>query len=534
MSDQEIQQLENQFPAVSDKSELAGILRPLDAPIVKAARAVESLKSLLIALAFLAVAGMGTWLAVSTYRQVFGGRTRWSHALAHTWFASQFKAGDTDAPLLAMDWFSDHGVYFCRVTQTGRVFSARDVGHAIQGGGEISSSISFGSTNRALLDAAMNALPASSDKRLRKERQLLVSGVRSNQWFARTYDRANIPVEVERLYELTGAYLGWFIPVVSGKHLAHSEFGTYYTSAAGITSFSCAREAPVAVSAGLNGIQVWDVERGTVQDVLSLKAFPTYATEYWTATVSPDGGTLVAASNCAVHGVDLRTRKPLWSHGPLEQEGYDGKHLVIGGESGQFLFAAGAHTLERWDLASGQKLAVLASNQPPIVRLEVSRDGRVVLVRFQAHREDDSSASYSAVWEADKDEPACRFEEVGTGISADGRLIVFSPFGRRVLALFDWRAGQRHEVPLRLPYASHGTHSTYWSPDGKRLAAYVDSYPASIVVYETTAWKPLAQWRCGETGADSEVGFDSRGNLLYLRDHDLSMLDVARLKSVSD
>jgi hypothetical protein len=74
----------------------------------------------------------------------------------------------------------------------------------------------------------------------------------------------------------------------------------------------------------------------------------------------------------------------------------------------------------------------------------------------------------------------------------------------------------------------------YWSPDGKRLAAYVDTYPASIIVYETSTWKPLAQWRCGEIMAHSEFGFDSDGTLLHLRDHDLSGLNLTKLKSDGD
>ena len=383
----------------------------------------------------------------------------------------------------------------------------------------------------------MNALPPSSSKSLSKERQILVSGIRSNQWFERVYDRANIPAEAEKLYELTGAYLGWFIPVVSGNLTAHSDFGNYHTSQAGIDSFFAARDVPVVVSAGVNGIQVWDVKRGSVQDVLSLKILPSTQQEGNIAAISPNGNILAVASDYAVYAMDLKSRKLLWSAGSLEHEGRYNKHLVIGGDKGQFLFAAGAHTLERWDLVTGQKLAVLASNQPTIKLLTTSRDGRVLLAGFNDDSGLGSSAASFAVWEADKDEPARHFVEPaisGSGISADGRLIALSTFGRRDLVLYDWRAERRQEVPLRVPYAAGSAYSMFWSPDGKRLAAYVDTYPASIVVYETTTWKPLAQWRCGEIMAHSEFGFDNSGTLLHLRDHDLSRLDVATLRSVGD
>ena len=131
------------------------------------------------------------------------GGTRGKHAREQKRYAALFKAGDPNVPLLAMDWFSEHGVYFCRVSQTGRVNSARDVGYAIQGGSGISSRFSFDNTNRALLEAAINRLPASSKRSLPRERQILVSGVQSNHWIARVYERANVPVEVEHLYDLT-------------------------------------------------------------------------------------------------------------------------------------------------------------------------------------------------------------------------------------------------------------------------------------------------------------------------------------------
>jgi hypothetical protein len=107
-------------------------------------------------------------------------------------------------------------------------------------------------------------------------------------------------------------------------------------------------------------------------------------------------------------------------------------------------------------------------------------------------------------------------------------------FGRRDLVLYDWRAEQRKEVPLRVPCASGSAYSMSWSPDGKRLACHVDSYPASIIAYETTTWKPLVQWRCGEIMADSKFGFDRDGTLLRLRDNGLSGLSVTKLERVGD
>ena len=506
---------------------------------VKFKGTVKAALDALLGLTALVVGGYVTLMLLLMYWPRLSGGTRGNHIREHHHFASQFQVGDTNTPLLAMDWFSGHGVYFCRVSQSGKVYSARDVGYAIQGGGGISSRFSLDSTNRPLLEAAIASLPPSAKHSLPKERQLLVSGICSNQWFDRTYDRASVPPAVERLYALTGAYLGWYIPVVTGRLVAHSDYGNYHTSQAGIDSFLVARDAPIAVSAGVNGIQVWDLARGSVKDVLSLRVLPInpLVSFGYVAAVSFDGRLLAVASGEGAYAMDLKSDKLLWSAGPLQPEHWFKKHVIVGGEKGQYLFVAGAHMLEWWDLRTGQKLAVLASNEMNIELVTTSRNGRVVLAGLNKDNGSSRSAVSFEIWEADQNSPACRFmepEDCGSGISADGRLISLSPFGRKCLVLYDWRAGQRKEVPLRVPYASGSAYSMYWSPDGTRLAAYVDTYPASIVIYETSMWKPLAQWCCGRIMEHSEFGFDKSGLLLHLRDHDLSGLDVTRLRIQSN
>jgi hypothetical protein len=73
-----------------------------------------------------------------------------------------------------------------------------------------------------------------------------------------------------------------------------------------------------------------------------------------------------------------------------------------------------------------------------------------------------------------------------------------------------------------------------WSPDGKRFAAYLDTYPASIFIYDAATWKPIAQWRCGEIGAHSEFSFQPYGTLLQLQDDAISALDAGVLKTITN
>ena len=74
----------------------------------------------------------------------------------------------------------------------------------------------------------------------------------------------------------------------------------------------------------------------------------------------------------------------------------------------------------------------------------------------------------------------------------------------------------------------------YWSPDRTKLAAYVDSYPESIVVYDALSWKPLGHWQCGQVMSEARFDFAPNGELVQLRDHDLSGLDVSAIKELGN
>jgi WD40 repeat protein len=251
--------------------------------------------------------------------------------------------------------------------------------------------------------------------------------------------------------------------------------------------------------------------------------------------ISPDGSTVAVATHYGLYVVDWKSEKLLWQAGALEHEGYLGKHLAIG-DNGRTLFAAGAHTIERWNLAFGKEHSVLVANEhrgEGIVRfLKTSRGGRVLIAGFGLHL--NSRPQSFAVWEQGKTEPALRFvekEAAAADLSPDGEQIALSAFGRETLVLYKWRTGERQEIRLR---NSPGTYSVLWSPDGRRLAAYVDTYPASIYIYDIATWKPIAQWDCGRIGEGSSFVFQTNGMLLQIRGNEINALDVAALKRVAE
>jgi WD40 repeat protein len=450
-----------------------------------------------------------------------------------------FGSSGTNAPLLELDWFSGpSSIEYCRVSQSGNVSSARNViNWAIQGGHRAQ----LDQTNLELLAAAMNSLPAPANQTLSKERLLVVRGLRTNQWFEFTYDRANVPKEVERVYEITGSYLEWFIPKVDGHLIAHTSYGGSSGSQAGIESFRIASAASIAVSSGVNGIQIWDLKKGTATPLLFLTKAPNLSFQFgqpWDpATISPDGSIIVCASDYVTFAADWKAEKVLWVTNALVQVDSGGcltKKVAIGGDKGQFLFVAAAHKVERWDLATGKYLATLDTNRPTIQFLETSRDGNTLVAGFNDSLMGGciTMSTSISVWKSDEDMSSARFEMgsyADIGISPDGRKIALSIFGQNKLLLWSWQNGITNEITFRTPGSLPRAYAMFWSPDRTRFAAYVDTYPASIVVYDALNWKPLAHWECGQVMSDAKFDFASDGEFVELRDHDLTGLDVKSL-----
>lgn len=454
-------------------------------------------------------------------------------------FATYFGTGNTNAPLLALDWFSSpKSIEFCRVSQSGKVYAARNViNRAIQGGHRVD----LDQTSLESLTNAINVLPPPVSQDLPKEQLLVVRGIRTNQWFELTYDRENVPKEVERLYEITGAYLEWFIPKIEGHTIAKNSYDSGSGGQAEIESFHIATAAPVAVSSGGNGIHIWDLSRGSSQPLSILeKDLKANFHGLWNpAAISPDGKIVAYASEYATFAVDVKTQKILWQTGPLvdmESGGCLTKKLAIGGDKAQYLFIAGARRVERWDLATGKFLATLAANQPTVQFFETSRDGKTLVAGFNDAAVGGciTMSTSISVWKADEDAPAAHVETgsfTGIGVSPDGKKLALSIFGNKKLLIWNWQKGTTNEIPLRTPYGSiPHAYAMCWSPDKTRFTAYMRSYSAlNLICYDALNWKPLAQWQYGSPGGTAKFDFTSDGRFIGIRGRELSYLDVKSL-----
>jgi hypothetical protein len=73
-----------------------------------------------------------------------------------------------------------------------------------------------------------------------------------------------------------------------------------------------------------------------------------------------------------------------------------------------------------------------------------------------------------------------------------------------------------------------------WSPDGKHLAACVNTYPWTVIIYETDTFKPISNWPCGAIGSYPIFAFNKNGELFQMMDGVIHSLDVKKLKALED
>ena len=283
-------------------------------------------------------------------------------------------------------------------------------------------------------------------------------------------------------------------------------------------------------------VEVWSLESGLRPAGPPLTIVPEASWYGSVFAVTPDGDTIAIATHYGLFGVDWKAQKLLWQAAALDHRHYYGKSIAIG-DKGKTLYTAGAHVIDRWNLADGQKLGSLGTNELIVKFLRTSRDGSVLVAGFGKINQ---SATSFALWESGKDEPVFRFSNPSTygasvGISTDGQMLALNHWPDNKLEVWDWRKGKKTVVPLRVPYAAHSAYSLLWSPDGKHLAAYVDTYHhGSIVVYETMNWKPLAHWPCAQMGSSSDFFFYKDGSLLQMHGAEIDALNVTSLKGLAD
>ncbi len=431
---------------------------------------------------------------------------------AHFRYPLRAGEGDYANTLLQAEWLSGPGtIEYCDVSIAGKVSSARYViNWAVQG----SYWATLDPTNLNLLKKLIDSLPQAAPAWVPGERILVVRGLREGKRFEYVYDRTNLPPEVLKLYEVTGVYL------------KPSELKAGQSSQIGDSSlddsFVLASKVPVAVSIGKEGMRVWDIKHQRVQKLIPIESVP-YNQEFGSFAedhaISPDGKILVTACCWGVCALDLSTQKILWNRTPPDPNANRRRHVVIGGSRGQYLFVAGSHRLERWDLRSGKSEAVLLTNEPTISVLVLSRNGKVLLAGCNDQDTGESQACSFSIWKVDDAKPCTQVNKgglLGAGLSPDGKTVAFCGYFQTGLDLWQWADNKTKAAPLGLPARSLGVTSICWNHNGSRLAVVAFASPTSIALYETATWRRIAQLPCASEAA--RVDFDNDGKLVCFQD----------------
>jgi hypothetical protein len=492
------------------------------------------------ALAVLAVSGIVQWLVAaqptSPVLDLLNAPVYERTLTNHLESGEAHRRGKPSRLLLRLDWFSSpRVVQFCSVTSTGRVgWGLQSWPRSVKLGGRKQ-------LDGAELDSLRQAiakLPAPPP-RPNPDRWLLVSGIRTNEWFTSVYDRRDVPPEVERLFAITGAPIIWDVPKVQSSAKTAARHGNWRPSY--VDAFKTAAHAPVAVSGNGGRIQLWDLRQSPAQQVPDIETFEGTGWRSSVVAVSTDGSLIAAGREQIareIYAVESATGKVRWQvEVPQSEPDKVLRDLAFVGTN-QLLAVRFLNSVELWDTSNGHRHSVLTGVEGEHSGIQSSRDGRYLAVLLDHGNFEPARIK---IW--DFAEPGSVHEIVESHPAYGIQLFAFSPDNRYLAlgsgsyrgnwVLWDWAAGTKQLIPLRgcSGVFSGGIAQLAWSPDGNSLV--VNPPNGAPWIYDARTWKPKAEWVFHEP-ASYHLAFAWDGSLLALRaDGELNSLNAATLHSLT-
>ncbi len=431
---------------------------------------------------------------------------------AHLRAQGPFSRSNTNTLLLKMSWFLyPNCVFEDDIQQDGKAFAALVTPFEVQGGG----GFNFTKQKITEIEGIINSLPPAPKKRPPQERWLLVSSIRSGKWVTFIYDRRDVPIEVEKLFETTGMHLEWSLP-------------TIYT----ITNFTCpsctsksilqvAGEASTVASFGLTSAKITNIH--SRQE--SVVGNPTFDVFLMCAAVSSNGRFVAFGGRGVISLFDCKLKKKIWENVTTAIP----MHLAIVQNNKMLIASFSNGDLEKWDLAKGQKSGSLQADPSGIAAMATSNDGRFLAIAF--------GNGLVRVWDTLSNKSPKSFESskgiLSLAFSPDNRYLATSVSDRSgVLEIWDWLSGNKiltrrnYHTSIPDPF-----DSLAWSPDGNLLVANAGGQ--GPIIFETKTWMPLAGWgkHYVSGGGPTRVAFLPDGSLVGQNDTgSLEIIDAKTLK----
>jgi len=441
----------------------------------------------------------------------------------HHDIGEKFKSGDTNTPLLILEWFiNDRYVQSCSVSRAGWA-SHSDYGRM---GGSGRGGIKLDSNQQQGLIEEINKLPIPSSLPP-QNRWLLVSGIRCNEWFTQIYDRADIPVEVEKLFSINRARLEWIVGDAESSTNIVGRYGDTW-----VTFLQTANRAPIAVSGSAvasgkqsNSIQIWDTENWKEIMIPAVEEFTTWP--WSTAVLSSDGQIVAIGAYRSARAVALNTGKILWDIRTTSDDDNRVVKQIALVQNDKLLAVALRHSVEIWDLQTGQKVDVLVTNAPEIEMMKSSRDGKWLAVVCDKKKLQIWDVAKRAMIRESVDDPryiyAIEFSPDGNYLAVSG-----APYNDSFV-LWDLTTGNKTIIPARGSQYFDGMVCMAWSSDGKYFAATPQN--RDNLIFDAHTWKPIARWH--GVGDGGFLAFKDDGTLLArLKDGSLRAINVPSLKSI--
>jgi hypothetical protein len=424
---------------------------------------------------------------------------------------------ESERPFLVMDWFpSAMSVEFSSVTKSGLLHSGVYIhNRSVRGTG----TQQLSSNRQDDIAAWLSYLPKTPDPLPPQEQWLIVSCEEKNQWTTRIYDRADLPFDLLKVYDLLGLRLMTEAPQAVVK------FTNSISPRKDVRAIKADAANPWFATMFDGGAQMWDLRTGAEIKVPGMMA------GRWAAPkVLASSGMVFISSEEVVRCVNLEDGEILWQKGG-KFGSRDASRQVLDMAMmnlGQHLAVVLPKSVEIWSAKTGERERLLCENNSGFgvmastdwgKHLAVSGSGGVILMFDEWYRQVNTFYAGLGAGFGDSGKRLAQLTNAGSirsmAMSQDASHVAFITSDGSFKV---WTRSQTTPRTIRcrlLPSLERLAHVVW----GKQLAVISDH--GLVVIYEPGTWKTIGQWR--SPGANQTVpGFlaaSSQGELLVLNGH---------------